>query len=66
MRDATRGGVATVLNEIANDSKVSIIIKEDSLPVRTPTVEEYTENWHCLCIFTYICNRINIYMGISP
>ncbi|VVM24882.1 [NiFe] hydrogenase metallocenter assembly protein HypE, partial [uncultured Gammaproteobacteria bacterium] len=37
MRDATRGGVATVLNEIANDSKVSIIIKEDSLPVRTPT-----------------------------
>jgi hydrogenase maturation factor len=26
MRDATRGGVATVLNEIANDSKVSIII----------------------------------------
>ncbi len=37
MRDATRGGVATVLNEIAQDSKVSILVQEDSLPIRIPT-----------------------------
>ncbi|HIB31378.1 MAG TPA: hydrogenase expression/formation protein HypE [Candidatus Thioglobus sp.] len=37
LRDATRGGVATVLNEIANDSKVMITIVEDTLPVRVPT-----------------------------
>ena len=37
LRDATRGGVATVLNEIANDSKVSMIITENTLPVRLPT-----------------------------
>lgn len=37
MRDATRGGVATILNEIANDSKVCITLKEDNLPIRVPT-----------------------------
>ncbi len=37
MRDATRGGVATVLNEIASDSNVSMIIQEEHLPVRVPT-----------------------------
>ncbi|AYQ57672.1 Hydrogenase expression/formation protein HypE [Bathymodiolus thermophilus thioautotrophic gill symbiont] len=37
LRDATRGGVATVLNEIASDSKVCISIKEDALPIRVPT-----------------------------
>ncbi len=37
LRDATRGGVATVLNEIAKDSKVCIQIKESALPVRIPT-----------------------------
>ena len=37
LRDATRGGVATVLNEIATDSKVCISVKEDSLPIRVPT-----------------------------
>ncbi|HIM95895.1 MAG TPA: hydrogenase expression/formation protein HypE, partial [Gammaproteobacteria bacterium] len=37
LRDATRGGVATVLNEIAIDSKVCISVKEDSLPIRVPT-----------------------------
>jgi len=35
------------------------ILQREYAPVwRTPTVEEYTENWHCLCIFTYICNSI--------
>lgn len=34
MRDATRGGVATVLNEIALSADVSIVIAEDRVPVR--------------------------------
>jgi hydrogenase expression/formation protein HypE len=33
MRDATRGGVATVLNEIAQQAGLAIAIDEDSLPV---------------------------------
>ena len=34
LRDATRGGVATVLNEIAKESQVGIVIEEDRVPVR--------------------------------
>jgi hydrogenase expression/formation protein HypE len=34
MRDATRGGVATILNEVAKASEVAVVIKEDALPVR--------------------------------
>jgi len=34
LRDPTRGGVATALNEIAEKSGVGIIIQEDLLPVR--------------------------------
>ena len=33
MRDATRGGVATVLNEIAQQAHLAIAVDEDSLPV---------------------------------
>jgi hydrogenase expression/formation protein HypE len=33
MRDATRGGVATVLNEIAQQAGVGVAVDEDSLPV---------------------------------
>ncbi len=33
MRDATRGGVATVLNEIADQSGVSIVLEEEKIPV---------------------------------
>jgi hydrogenase expression/formation protein HypE len=33
MRDATRGGVATILNEIAQQAGVAVAIDEDSLPV---------------------------------
>jgi hydrogenase expression/formation protein HypE len=33
MRDATRGGVATVLNEIAQSAAVAVAIDEASLPV---------------------------------
>ncbi|RCW40388.1 hydrogenase maturation carbamoyl dehydratase HypE [Halopolyspora algeriensis] len=35
MRDATRGGVATILNEVATASKVAVVVDEDRLPVRT-------------------------------
>jgi len=34
LRDPTRGGVATVLNEIALRSKVGVIIEEEKVPVR--------------------------------
>ncbi|EWM09737.1 hydrogenase expression/formation protein HypE [Kutzneria sp. 744] len=34
MRDATRGGVATILNEIATDAQVSVIVDENAIPVR--------------------------------
>jgi hydrogenase expression/formation protein HypE len=34
MRDPTRGGVATALNELARDCGLGIIIDEDRLPVR--------------------------------
>jgi hydrogenase expression/formation protein HypE len=33
MRDATRGGVATVLNEIALSAEVGVVIAEDRLPM---------------------------------
>jgi len=34
MRDATRGGVATVLNELAMAAGVGVVVDEDALPVR--------------------------------
>ena len=36
LRDATRGGVATVLNEFARASQVGIRIRERDLPIREP------------------------------
>lgn len=38
MRDATRGGVATVLNEIAMAAEVGIVIEESRLPVRPEVI----------------------------
>jgi len=35
LRDPTRGGLATTLNEIAKQSKVGIIIHEESIPITT-------------------------------
>jgi hydrogenase expression/formation protein HypE len=35
MRDPTRGGLASTLNEIAQSSQVGVVIDEASLPVRT-------------------------------
>jgi hydrogenase expression/formation protein HypE len=34
LRDPTRGGVATVLNEMARDAEVSVVIDETALPIR--------------------------------
>jgi len=34
MRDPTRGGVATSLNELARDCGLGIVLREDSIPVR--------------------------------
>jgi hydrogenase expression/formation protein HypE len=34
LRDATRGGVATILNEVASASKTAIVVDEDAVPVR--------------------------------
>jgi len=34
MRDATRGGVATILNEITEAAHVAIVMDEDAIPVR--------------------------------
>ncbi|MCG5218650.1 hydrogenase expression/formation protein HypE [Streptosporangium sp. KLBMP 9127] len=34
MRDATRGGVATILNEVATGSEVAVVVEETAVPVR--------------------------------
>jgi hydrogenase expression/formation protein HypE len=36
LRDATRGGVATILNEIATAADVGVLVHEDAIPVREP------------------------------
>jgi hydrogenase expression/formation protein HypE len=35
LRDATRGGVATILNEVATAAGVSVVVREEDIPVRT-------------------------------
>jgi hydrogenase expression/formation protein HypE len=42
LRDATRGGVATILNEIARAAGVGILVTEDEIPVR-PVVRGASE-----------------------
>lgn len=34
LRDATRGGVATILNEVAQASEVAVVVDENEVPVR--------------------------------
>jgi len=38
MRDATRGGIATVLNELARPADVGVVVHEARIPVRPPVV----------------------------
>ncbi len=38
LRDPTRGGLASILNEIAESSNVSIEINEDKVPIRESTI----------------------------
>jgi hydrogenase expression/formation protein HypE len=38
LRDPTRGGLATTLNEIARQSEKNIVINESRIPVRGPVV----------------------------
>jgi hydrogenase expression/formation protein HypE len=42
LRDATRGGVATILNEVAKAANVSVVVDEDAVPVR-PVVRGASE-----------------------
>jgi hydrogenase expression/formation protein HypE len=42
LRDATRGGVATILNEVAKAANVSVVVEEDAVPVR-PVVRGASE-----------------------
>ena len=39
LRDPTRGGLATTLNEIAGQSGVSIEIEENALPIKTEVID---------------------------
>ncbi len=36
MRDATRGGLATVLNELAQGNSFGVSLREDSIPIKEP------------------------------
>jgi hydrogenase expression/formation protein HypE len=36
LRDATRGGVGTVCNELARDTQLTVVLDEQALPVRPP------------------------------
>ena len=36
MRDPTRGGVATSLNELARDCGLAVVLEEETIPVRDP------------------------------
>jgi AIR synthase related protein len=38
MRDPTRGGVATSLNELARDSGQGLVLWEESIPTRDPVL----------------------------
>ena len=42
LRDATRGGVATILNEVATAASVGVVVNEDAIPVR-PVVRGASE-----------------------
>lgn len=60
IRDVTRGGLGTVLNEVADDAGVSIALGEERLPIQHETAMAadmlgvnplYLANEGCLCLF---------------
>jgi hydrogenase expression/formation protein HypE len=60
MRDVTRGGLGTVLNEVADGAGVSVLIEEQRLPIQHETAMAadmlgvnplYLANEGCLCLF---------------
>lgn len=63
MRDATRGGLATVLNEMVIDQEVGILIDETPVPVR--------ENVRGICEMLgfdplYVANEGKVVLAVSP
>ena len=38
LRDATRGGIASTLNEIADTAQVSIALDESKIPIEEPVL----------------------------
>jgi hydrogenase expression/formation protein HypE len=48
MRDATRGGVATILNEIARAAQAGVLVREADIPVR-PQVRGACELLGIIC-----------------
>ncbi len=59
MRDVTRGGLATILGELARGAGVSIEVEEDRLPIRRETARAaqelgvdplYLANEGCICL----------------
>lgn len=63
LRDPTRGGLATTLNEIAEQSSVSIRIYEDKIPVR----EEVASACEMLGLDPlYVANEGKLVAAVSP
>jgi hydrogenase expression/formation protein HypE len=63
IRDATRGGIASVLNEFADIAKIKIEINEENIPIRKQTL--------AVCEFLgldplYIANEGKILIFVSP
>jgi hydrogenase expression/formation protein HypE len=60
MRDVTRGGLGTVLNEVADGAGVSVLVEEEALPIQHETAMAadmlgvnplYLANEGCICLF---------------
>ena len=63
MRDPTRGGLASTLNEIAQSSNVGIVINEASLPVR----HEVQSACELLGLYpVYVANEGKVVFFVAP
>ena len=63
MRDATRGGVASVLNELARASNVAVLVRERDVPVR-PAVAGAAE-LHGIDPM-YVANEVTLVAFVAP